>query len=268
MVQQKGKKPRRNKTSSGHVANWLWGQQSVCEMLEAKRWQTYELYVTNDFFLRHKDFLKDIKREGIEVEIALPDRLEELSSSGQHGGIIARVSKYPYVAEEIFIDALRVDLERASDSKLKPLIVVIDRVQDNFHFASILRSCGMAAVSGVIVGEYCQARITPQISRLCAGAVNHFPIVQSTSLFETVRRVKELGLRLFACGDKPTQSVVDATLELPLALLIGSDAHGLDEGLVQICDQHISIPFFGKTVSMDSVVAASILLFEIRRHQC
>ena len=266
MVQQKGKRPRKNSPTGNHPVNWLWGQRSVFEMLEANRWRTYELYVTAEMFLKYKDVLQAKKNAGAELEIVVSTRLEELVGTAQHEGVIARVSKYPYAAEDSFIDQLRIDIETSRHSKLKPLVVVIDRIQDNFHFASILRSCGIAAVSGVIVGKYCQAQVTPQISRLCSGAVNHFPIVQSENLADTVRKVKELGLRLFASGDKPTQNVVDASLEMPLALLVGSETQSLDGGLAQICDQHISIPCFGKTGSSDPAVTAGILLFEIRRH--
>jgi 23S rRNA (guanosine2251-2'-O)-methyltransferase len=267
MGNQRGTKTRKSSSAAKHQIHWLWGQQSVLDTLAAGRWRVYELFATAELMEQHADLLKAKQREGIELEIVSPTRLEELSQSREHQGIVARVSKYPYQTMESLENQIKSFSESSGAPIRQPLLVIIDRVQDTFNFAAILRACESAGVSGVIVGEHCQAQVTTQVARASAGAVNHFPIFQCADLVIASQQVKELGLRLVTADSKSHQSVCDASLNAPIAILVGSDAHGLDPLLLGICDLSVSIPTFGKVPLQNSVISTGILLYEIRRQQ-
>jgi 23S rRNA (guanosine2251-2'-O)-methyltransferase len=148
-----------------------------------------------------------------------------------------------------------------------PLVVVIDRIQDAFTFASILRCCEVARVSAVIVGQFCQAQVTTQVARASSGAVNHFPIIQADDLASATKQLKDLGFQLIAIDPQSQFDVCDKPLALPLAVVLASDTLGLDPKILEICDHHVRIPTLGKTNPLPSAVAAGILLYEIRRQQ-
>ncbi len=268
MARQQVKKFRKSAPGK-HQLNWLWGRESVFETLHAGRWRVYELYVTAEVFEQNADLLKNKQKEGVELEVVSTAKLEELAQTSDHQGIVARVSKYPYQTLDILEQTQPMQPTHAATLEaniVQPLLVIIDRIQDAFNFASVLRCCQSAGVQAVITGEFCQAQITTQIARASSGAVNHFPIIQSPDLVAAATKVKELGFKLIAVS-QTSQAVCDASLKTPIALVIGGDMHALDPALLLLCDEQVSIPMLGQKTSLNSAVSAGIVLYEIRRQQ-
>jgi 23S rRNA (guanosine2251-2'-O)-methyltransferase len=237
----------------------------------------YELFVTEEVLAQNKDLLAKQKANGVELEVITNQKLTELSQATDHQGIVARVSKYPYDTLESFENMLLAG-KTAQPNPAKPIAVLIDRVQDVFNFASLLRCCKHAGVGAVFVGEFCQCQVTTQVSRLSSGAVNHLSIVQSSDLLNTAKRLKELGLTLLAVDPASTQAIDHAGLDVSLGLLVGSDLHGLDANLMTLCDQRVCIPSQNlpatnnptanhQTTQLSPSVSAGIVLYEARRQQ-
>jgi len=266
MAKQQVKKFRKSAPGK-HQLNWLWGASSVFETLSIGRWRVYEVYVTAEIFESNAELLKSKQKDGVELEVVSNAKLEDLAQTPDHQGIVARVSKYPYQSlESLEAKGLTVS-EKLDSNQAQPLLVIIDRIQDTFNFASILRCCQHVGVQAVIVGEFCQSQVTTQIARASVGAVNHFPIIQSPDLVAAVTKVKKLGFKFIALGSQASQAVCDASFKSPIALIIGGDAHSLDPALLQLCDQQVSIPMLGPKTSLNSAVSAGILLYEVRRQQ-
>ncbi|MCY2985819.1 MAG: RNA methyltransferase [Planctomycetota bacterium] len=265
MARQQVKKFRKSAPGK-HQLNWLWGRESVFETLNAGRWRVYELYVTAEVLEQNADLLKDKQKEGVELEVVSNSKLEDLVQTSDHQGIVARVSKYPYQTLESLEQTQPTNAAMLESNSAQPLLVIIDRIQDTFNFASVLRCCQSAGVQAVITGEFCQAQITTQVARASSGAVNHFPIIQSPDLVVAATKVKELGFKLIAVS-RTGQVVCDASLKTPIALVIGGDMHALDPALLMLCDEEVSIPMLGQKTLLNSAVSAGILLYEIRRQQ-
>ena len=265
MARQQVKKFRKSAPGK-HQLNWLWGRESVFETLTAGRWRVYELYVTAEVFEQNADLFRGKQKEGVELEVVSNAKLEELAQTSDHHGIVARVSKYPYQTLDVLEQTQPTDAETLESNTVQPILVIIDRIQDAFNFASVLRCCQSAGVQAVITGEFCQAQITTQIARASLGAVNHFPIIQSPDLVAAATKVKELGFKLIAVS-QTSQVVCDASLKTPVALVIGGDMHAIDPALLLLCDEQVSIPMLGHKTSLNSAVSAGILLYEIRRQQ-
>ena len=204
-------------------------------------------------------------RQGTRLSARLPAPIRRFVAPLEHQGIVARVSKYPYQTMEELTNQLQSEANVSIASRIPPLVVIVDRIQDAFNFGAILRCCDSAGVCGVIVGEHCQAQVTPQIARSSSGAVNHVEIIRTENLVSAAKSVQGLGLQLVAADTDSKQSVCETPLNTPTALLIGSDTHGIDPLLLGLCDQRVSIP--GKMSSLNSAVAAGIMLYEIRRQQ-
>jgi 23S rRNA (guanosine2251-2'-O)-methyltransferase len=207
----------------------------------------------------------DEAAEGVELHVVSNSKLEELSQSAEHQGIVARVSKYPYLSLDEIHELHNPMINSQESQHASPLWVVIDRIQDSFQFASILRCCESASVCGVIVGEYCQAQVTTQIARSCLGAVNHFSIFQSADLSLALRKIKEHGVSIVAYNPEAVQCVGSMSFASGTALLIGSDPQGIASNLLSLSDYQISIPMSVNATSLPATVAAGILLYEIRR---
>jgi 23S rRNA (guanosine2251-2'-O)-methyltransferase len=259
------KRPRRNNTVTKHQLNWLWGHSSVFDTLTAGRWRVYELYVTEQIAMQNAERFAVAKENGTEIHIADEAKLTELSGARDHQGIVARVSKYPYLTMDQFPELIK----RTSDTEksLLPLVVVADRIQDPLQFAALLRCCDAAGVSAMVIGEHCQAQVTTQIARASLGAVNHFPIVQCGDLPVAAAQIKELGCSLVAIDSASETSLGEAKLDVPLALLLGSETLGLNPLLASLCDIQVRIPSFGNHVSLHAAVAAGVVLYETRRQQ-
>ncbi len=119
----------------------------------------------------------------------------------------------------------------------------------------------------VIIGDHAQADVTPHVVRSSSGAVNHLSIVKVSSLIETVQRLKQLGFQIVAADANTDTGLWPAKLTQPTALIIGSEATGVQSELLAACDQRLRIPMLGRVSSLNAAVAPSILLYEICRQR-
>lgn len=260
------KKIRRANPAVKKSLNWLWGKNSVLDTLKAGRWRVYELFITSEARDWLSSMLSAPLATDIELHLVSNEELSKLAQTADHQGIVARVSKYPYVSLENFEKELVAAMTVSDPSpSQQPLVVLIDRIQDNFNFASLLRCCQYAGVNAVLVGEHCQSQVTTQISRLSDGAVNHLSIVQSSDLQATAARLKELGLKLLAIDPAASESLEAVSLKIPMGLLVGSDSNGLTPSLLELCDHRLCIPGLGSASCLSPSISAGLVLYETRR---
>ena len=275
MAERSRKRTHKSAFSGNHQRSWLWGRHAVGETLQAGTWPVLEIYATHEAFEQFAAALQAQRQHGTRLEIVSADRLEQLCRSSEHQGIVARMGAYPYQRLDAFEQQLRAALashaagqdNASTSSSLPPLIVICDRIQDTFNFGAILRCCDGAQVLGVVVGEHSQALVTPHVARSSAGAVNHIAVVKAADLVAAARRIASLGWQLVAADSNARQSAWDSALSGLTALVIGSEAHGIQPELLELCDQRICIPMHGRVTSLNAAVAAGILLYEIRRQQ-
>ena len=275
MVEPSRRKKKQSSFSGNHQRSWLWGHHAVCETLMSGKWPVLEIFATQEAFEQSSNLLITKLNDGIPVEIVAASRLDQLSKSTEHQGLVARLGLFPYQTMETVEHLIQMAIaEHASQGvnasaadSLPPLIVICDRIQDTFNFGAILRCCDGANVVAVIVGELAQAEVTPHVARSSSGAVNHIPIVKTPNLVNAAKFTKSLGLQLVAADANTKASVWNSQLHNPTALIIGSEAHGVHPDLLNICDQQLCIPMYGQVTSLNAAVAAGILLYEIRRQQ-
>lgn len=271
-------KPSRDRTnkkfSGNHQRSWLWGYHAVCETLAANKWPVLELLVTEAAYERARPLLDEKVRSGIPLTIVSADRIKELSKAADHQGYLARLGLYPYIKLHEYLSSLRELMDRARDrengskpTEPLPLLVLCDRLQDSFNLGAILRCCDGAGVQAVIVGDKNQAEVTSHVSRSSAGAVNYLPIVKTEDLLDAAQRLKAIGFRIIAADSNASGSLWTTNLRHPVVLVIGSEAHGVDERLLEQCDERLLIPMQGQVSSLNAAVASGIILYEIRRQQ-
>lgn len=256
---------RRKQLDASHQRNWLIGRHAVSEVLKAGTWPYTRLCITADASAALAEILVQRAEHADRTpaaEYVAADRLTELCGSRHHQGVAAQMGPFPYHSLPDLSQRLR-ECPRSCGSP--PLIVVCDRIQDGHNLGAILRSCDAMAVDALILADSQQIGVTPQVARAAAGAVNHVPIYRCAQLPEAVAVLHDAGIRILAASEKSSMPIWNLDASVPTAFIIGSEAHGVADSLLELCDQRIAVPMFGQVGSLNAAVAAGILLYEFRR---
>lgn len=192
----------------------------------------------------------------IEVEKA---KLDKLCGYEQHQGIVAIASEKEYVEIE---DVLKIAEERGE----KPLIVIADNISDPHNLGAIIRCAEGAGAHGVIIPKRRSACITPAVAKASAGATEHMACVKCVNVTETIKKLKDYGLWVYAAeADGEDYTKVDYTV--PCAIVVGSEENGVSPLVKKNCDYIVSLPMRGKVNSLNVSTASAVLLYEALRQR-
>ena len=187
-------------------------------------------------------------------------RLDMMSPTGAHQGVIAYVSPCEYLSVGELID-------KALSSGTTPLIVVCDHVEDPRNLGAIIRSAEVSGAHGVIIPRRRGASVTGTVVKASAGAALHLPIAKCANLNAAIRELKERGIWVWGAEGGESRMLYDADFTLPTALVLGSEGDGLSRLTAESCDGLVSIPMAGKVNSLNVSAAAAVLLFEAVRQR-
>lgn len=260
MVEQSRRKGRgkHQPLLGSHQRCWLWGRHVVLETLKARKWPIYELHFARELPEEEYQLASQLAEErGVVYKIAPSDELAKLCKSQEHQGYLAKMPPYPY-------DDLNSFEKRWPKN---PLLLVLDGIQDPYNFGAILRSADVLGVDAVLIGAQNQVRVTSQVARSSAGAVNHLPILRVSDLPDVLKLWKERGIKVYGASEKSTMPLYQMDFTRPTALIIGNEGAGIRAGLLAMCDQRITIPQFGHVESLNAAVSAGILLYEVSRQR-
>ena len=207
--------------------------------------------------------IQTIKREARKADTLIrfvaKERLDEISESGRHQGVIAYASAYEYSElEDIF--AL------AKKKQEPPFIFLLDNIQDPHNLGAIIRTANQAGAHGVIIPKDRAASLTATVVKASAGAINYVPVVKVTNLSKTIEALKERGM-WFACADMDGETMYSVNLTGPMGLVIGSEGSGVGRLVKEKCDYVVSVPMRGDIDSLNASVAAGVLAYEIVRQR-
>jgi len=178
-----------------------------------------------------------------------------------HQGIAAQMEAYPYVE----VNAM---LALARQRNEPPLLLLLDCLQDPQNLGTLLRTAEVVGVHGVAIPRHRAAEITPAVSNASAGAVEHLLIAQVTNLVRTMEELKEEGVWIVGLEDLPeAQDYHEAKLNMPVALVVGSEGQGLSRLVRERCDLWVKLPMRGHIDSLNAAVAGSIALYEMWRQR-
>ncbi len=237
----------------------LEGRHAVTEAIRAGL-KLDLIYLQKDLKEEQKNSVLDAaKRAGIRVRLCEKDKLDALSATGRHQGVIAEMEPLPYAeVSDMLADA------RAKGED--PFLVLLDGIEDPHNLGAIIRSAHQAGAHGVIVPKNRAAGLNATVARTSAGAVSFLPVAQVTNLSRTMEELKKEGL-WFACADMDGQVLFRQDLKGPIGLVIGSEGDGISPNVRKHCDFVVSIPMKGRIDSLNASVAAGILMFEVVRQR-
>ena len=187
-------------------------------------------------------------------------KLNEMSPTGAHQGIIASVAAHEYAT----ID----DLLAAAESRGEaPLLVVCDELSDPHNLGAILRTAECAGAHGVIIPKRRSVGLTAVVGKASAGAIEYMPVARVSNIAATLRELKQRGVWIFGTAAGGATALYEADLTLPAAVVIGTEGVGMSRIVAEQCDFKVSIPMKGRISSLNASAAAAILLYEAVRQR-
>lgn len=202
---------------------------------------------------------REASKAGIRIDYIDKKRLDLLSETGKHQGVIAIAAAYSYAEVSDILKA-------AEEKKEDPFILLLDGINDPHNLGAIIRTANMAGAHGVIITKNKACGLTPTAVRASAGAVNYTPVARVTNLKNTILDLKKRGL-WFVCADIEGKNLYEQDLKGPLGIVIGSEGSGVSRLIKENCDFTVSIPTRGNLDSLNASVAAGVISFEALRQR-
>ena len=202
---------------------------------------------------------REAKAKQTPVKFVTKERLDQLSETGKHQGVIAYAAAYEYAAVEEILDNARQKGEA-------PFLFLLDNIEDPHNLGAIIRTANLAGAHGVIVPKNRAAGLTAVVAKTSAGALNFTPVARVTNLAKTIEELKKEGI-WFVCADMGGTTMYDLNLKGPIGLVIGNEGEGVGRLVKEKCDMIASIPMKGDIDSLNASVAAGVLAYEIVRQR-
>ena len=206
-----------------------------------------------------QSILREAKKQDTIVNFIARERLDQLSETKKHQGVIALAAAYSYAS----ID----DILAAADEKGEPpFLILLDGIEDPHNLGAIIRTANLAGAHGVIIPKRRAAGLTATAAKASAGAVYHTPVAKTVNLCQTIQDLKKKGI-WFVCADRKGDLMYRQNLTGPIGLVIGNEGEGVSRLVRENCDYTAAIPMKGNIDSLNASVAAGVLSYEIVRQR-
>ncbi|WP_343029950.1 23S rRNA (guanosine(2251)-2'-O)-methyltransferase RlmB [Alkalibaculum sporogenes] len=199
------------------------------------------------------------KEKKIKVQMVDRKKLDFMSKTGTHQGVIAIASEYEYTD---LADILDMAFEKGE----KPFLVILDKITDPHNFGAIIRTVNACGAHGIIIPKNRSVDISPVAVKASAGAIEYTPICKVTNLTQTIKDLKKVGLWI-AGADIEGKKYFNNDFKGPIAIVIGNEGEGISRLVKEECDFLISIPMYGNIESLNASVATGIILSEAARQR-
>ena len=200
---------------------------------------------------------REAKKQDTLIKYVTKQRLDQMSETGMHQGVIAITAAFEYAEVEEM-------LELARSKNEKPFIFILDGIEDPHNLGAIIRTAHQAGAHGVVIPKNRAVGLTATVARTSAGALEHTLVAKVTNIGTTIEELKKEGM-WFVCADMDGDIMYNVDLKGSIGLVIGSEGEGVSRLVKEKCDFKASIPMKGKIDSLNASVAAGILAYEIVR---
>ena len=202
---------------------------------------------------------REAKKHDTIINYVARERLDQISETGKHQGVIAFAAAYEYAQVE---DILALAEEKGEP----PFIFLLDNIEDPHNLGAIIRTANLAGAHGVIIPKRRAAGLTATVAKTSAGALNYTPVAKVTNLGQTIEELKKKGL-WFVCADMSGEVMYRQNLKGPIGMVIGNEGDGVSRLVKEKCDYIAAIPMKGDIDSLNASVAAGVLAWEIVRQR-
>lgn len=206
-----------------------------------------------------KSILREAKKADTIVTYVKKERLDQMSETGKHQGIIAYAAAYEYAEVSDILKA-------AKDKGEAPFLFLLDGIEDPHNLGAIIRTANLAGAHGVIIPKRRAAGLTATVVKASAGALNYTPVAKVTNLTAVMEELKKEGM-WFVCAAADGEVMYRQNLTGPIGLVIGNEGEGVSRLVRENCDYTAAIPMKGEIDSLNASVAAGVLAYEIVRQR-
>lgn len=206
-----------------------------------------------------RTIVREAKKHDTIVNFVPKERLDSMSETGHHQGVMAYAAAYEYAEVE---DILKIAEEKGEP----PFLFLLDGIEDPHNLGAIIRTANLAGAHGVIIPKRRAVGLTATVARTSAGALNYTPVAKVTNMAATIEDLKKRGI-WFVCADMGGESMYRLNLTGPIGLAIGNEGEGVSRLVKEKCDMIASIPMKGDIDSLNASVATGVLAYEIVRQR-
>ena len=206
-----------------------------------------------------RSITREARKHDTIITYVSKERLDQMSETGKHQGVIAYAAAYEYSEVE---DMLKLAEEKGEP----PFLFLLDGIEDPHNLGAIIRTANLAGAHGVIIPKRRAVGLTATVARTSAGALNYTPVAKVTNLTATMEDLKKKGL-WFVCADMGGELMYRLDLKGPIGLVIGNEGDGVSKRVKENCDMTAAIPMKGDIDSLNASVAAGVLAYEIVRQR-
>ena len=206
-----------------------------------------------------QSILREAKKNDTIVNFVKKERLDQLSETGKHQGVIAQTSDYKFATVDDIMNAAR-------EKNQPPFVIILDHIEDPHNLGAIIRTANLAGAHGVIIPKRRAVGLTATVAKASAGAINYTPVAKVNNIKTTIDDLKKQGM-WFVCADMDGEVMYKLNLTGPIGVVIGNEGEGVSKLVRDNCDYIASIPMQGDIDSLNASVAAGLLTYEIVRQR-
>lgn len=203
--------------------------------------------------------LREAKKQDTIVNFVAKERLEQISETKKHQGVVAVAAAYSYAS----VDDILAEAEEKGE---QPFLILLDGIEDPHNLGAVIRTANLAGAHGVIIPKRRAAGLTAVVVKASAGAVYDTKVAKTVNLCQTIKELKKKGI-WFVCADGQGELMYKQNLTGPIGLVIGNEGDGVSRLVRENCDFTAAIPMKGKIGSLNASVAAGVLAYEIVRQR-
>ena len=236
----------------------IYGLHAVRAVLERRPQTVLTAKVLRDASGKLAELVDTLAARGVAVQRVGRADLDRLTDGGVHQGVVVEVAA---AAEFSIGDFEALVVERARALRL----LVLDGVEDPRNLGACLRTADAAGIDAVVVPKDHSAKLTAAAMKTSTGAAETVPVYRAPNLARALAWLKEAGVWVVGADGGAPQSLYQAKLAPPVAMVLGGEGRGVRRLTRDLCDELVHIPMVGSVESLNVSVATGIVLFELLR---
>jgi len=253
---------KQKKSESSEAPRFVAGRNPVREQLEKDTARVEKMLLQKGASGSLLALRNLAQSEGVPVQFVPAQKLNALVPGVNHQGVLLSISPVDYMDVDDMLTAIAPGLDEVRQHK--PVVVILDHIQDPHNLGAIARSSAAAGAGGMIIPDRNAAPVTAASIKTSAGTIGHLMIARVTNLSQVISQMKERGYWIVGAEGTGDTSFAEMDWDRPIGLVIGSEDKGMSRVVREACDYLVSIPVQSGVESLNASVAAGILLFQAR----
>ncbi|MCA9471296.1 MAG: 23S rRNA (guanosine(2251)-2'-O)-methyltransferase RlmB [Nitrospira sp.] len=237
----------------------VYGLHTLRELLRAGTRSLLRLYVIRED-AQYSEIVREARSRAVPIVVESRERLNRLVPQENHQGIVGFVAAKSYVDEDDL-------LEQVTQSKVPPLVLILDYIQDPQNLGAILRTADAAGIQGVFIPKHRSVGLTAGVARASSGAIEYVHVARAGNTNRLLEKLQSANVMTCALDPGASELYSEIDLRGPTALVFGAEGKGLRPGVVKKCDQRVRIPMMGHIESLNLSASVAIVLFEALRQR-